>query len=201
MIGNGHTLLYIILVYLEMLNLLTTVEVGSIAFMTVSRSVSYANNIFNVVTEQHIPQPWIWRRLLWFPSFHSGLSERADLTGNLGQLFLRPFITWLSLAGPLISLLWADFPSSCPWREFLSLQLLNNEPGSATILPFPSNIWVLTDLSCALYTGLTIFNVSKEMGLRTGRDRRLPPPGDGGWMGSVISRAPSWASHFIVLTW
>ena len=51
MIGNGHTQLYIILFYLEMLNLLTTVEVGSIAFMTVSTPSVMPTTYSNMVTE------------------------------------------------------------------------------------------------------------------------------------------------------
>ena len=86
------------------------------------------------------------------------------------------------------------------WRGQQSLQLLN-EPGSAIILPLLATSGCFTDISCALYTGFTIFNVSKG---RWGSG----PAGTGAatswrWQmnGSILSRAPSWASRFIVLTW
>lgn len=151
---------------------------------------------------QHIPQPWIWpsKIVVVSPAFIPGLlSERADLTEKSGTTFLRPFITWLSLAGlfDLFALGWFSTVLSWGPTEPPAPEWARDQPPSC---PSWQHLGVYRP-SCALYTGLTIFNVSKGRwgsGL-AGQERHLPD--DGGWMGAPSVGLPVEASHFIVLTW
>lgn len=161
MIGNGHTLLYIILIYLEMLNLLTTVEVGSIPFMTVSTPSVMPTTYSNMVTEpahsttMNMTPKIVVVSLVSFLDLVRGQTW-PEIWDNFSQTFYYLALTrWLF---DLFALGWFFIVLS--WRGLQSLQLLN-EPGSATILPFLATSGCFTDLSCALYTGFTIFNVSK----------------------------------------
>ena len=161
MIGNGQTHLYIILFFfffLKMLSLLTMVEVGSVAFLTVSTLSVMPTTYSSVVTEpthstaMNLTPEVVVVSLVSFLDLVRGQTW-PEIWDNFSQAsYYLAFTRWP------FDLCW--FFIILSWRGRQSLQLLN-EPGSAITLLLLATSACFTDISCALHTRFTILKVSK----------------------------------------